>query len=53
MRSPGPGMSAGSPSTQLHSPLDSALLMRKRAAAVNKRVPTSAYPPMDADFDEE
>lgn len=45
MNSPANGQRGGaSPSVQIHSPLDNALLMRKRAAAVNRRVPMSAYP---------
>ena len=51
MRSPaGNPYTGDSPSVQIHSPLDNALLMRKRAAAVNRRVPMSAFP---TDSDEE
>ena len=50
MRSPANGQrGADSPGMQIHSPLDNALLMRKRAAASNKRVPLSAYPPVFED----
>ncbi len=46
MRSPSAAYAqqGSSPSVQIHSPLDSALLMRKRASASTKRVPMSAYP---------
>jgi hypothetical protein len=48
MRSPASGHhGADSPSVQIHSPLDNALLMRKRASAVNRRVPMSAFPDDD------
>mmetsp|Transcript_36292 Transcript_36292/g.62622 ORF Transcript_36292/g.62622 Transcript_36292/m.62622 type:complete len:701 (-) Transcript_36292:44-2146(-) len=46
--SPGNGHSNN---VQIHSPLDSALLNRKRATAVGKRVPLSAFPsPFREDF---